>query len=384
MTGKYCVIGIGLFFVFASCRGGKDTTVSGLVREDFQVSVNGMHTDLLTLGNENGMEVCITNYGARVVSVLVPDRNGKLEDVVCGFSTVREYMEQRQNFGATVGRYIGRILNARFTLDGTEYQLVPNNGVSGHISHGGNPGFADRIWTIEYSDSHSATLSYFSPDGENGFPGNLKVSLTYHLTDENVLDLVYEATTDAPTVLNLSHHSFFNLSGNFTESVEGQWLWVDADRFTPYDDKKCVTGEYRSVNDTPLDFRTPRKIGGRINEEYPQLEVTKGYDHTWELNTKGDDSYPAVWIYDSISGRKMEVFTTEPGIQIYTGNGLNGKMTGKGKIAYPFRSAICFETMHFQDSPNKPQFPSTALYPGEVFCSHTAFRFSVLPIRREN
>ena len=331
MKGKQGMVCMGLLLVLSSCHTGKQITASGLQRKDFQTEVNGQHTDLFTLSNKQGMEVCITNYGARVVSILVPDRNGKREDVVCGFSTITEYMEQRQNFGSTVGRYIGRILNARFTLDGVEYKLVPNNGKSGHISHGGNPGFADRIWKVEQADTHRVCLSYLSPDGENGFPGNLKVTLVYSLgEDDNALDLTYEATTDAPTVLNLSHHSFFNISGNFTKSVEDQQLWVDADRFTPYDDKKCVTGEYLPVAGTPLDFRMPHAIGECIDADHPQLKVVNGYDHTWELNTKGDDTRPAAWVYDPASGRKMEIFTTEPGMQIYTGNGLKGKMTGKG------------------------------------------------------
>lgn len=377
MIGKHVMFCLGMFVACSSGLYGQDITASGLHRKDFQAEVNGQRTDLYTLANIHGMEVCITNYGARVVSILAPDRSGRMEDVVCGFPTIDGYTGQRQNFGATVGRYIGRILNARFTLDGVEHRLIPNNGKSGHISHGGNPGFADRVWKVEHADPSAITLSYLSPDGENGFPGNLKVTLTYRLTDDNALDLTYEAVTDAPTVLNLSHHSFFNISGNFLQRVESQQLWVDADRFTPYDDKKCVTGEYLSVADTPMDFRIPYAIGERIGEDYAQLKVVNGYDHTWELNTKGDDSRPAAWVYDEASGRKMEIFTTEPGMQIYTGNGLRGNMTGKEGMAYPFRSAVCFETMHFQDSPNRPQFPSTVLRPGEVFRSHTAYRFSV-------
>lgn len=376
MIGKHVMFCLGMFVACSSGLYGQDITASGLNRKDFQAEVNGQRTDLYTLANTHGMEVCITSYGARVVSLLAPDRNGKMEDVVCGFPTIDGYTGQRQNFGATVGRYIGRILNARFTLDGVEYRLIPNNGKSGHISHGGNPGFADRVWKVEHADASAVALSYLSPDGENGFPGNLKVTLTYRLTDDNALDLTYEAVTDAPTVLNLSHHSFFNISGNFLQRVESQQLWVDADRFTPYDDKKCVTGEYLSVADTPMDFRVPYAIGERIGEDDAQLKVVNGYDHTWELNTKGDDSRPAAWVYDEASGRKMEIFTTEPGMQIYTGNGLRGNMTGKEGVAYPFRSAVCFETMHFQDSPNRPQFPSTALRPGEVFRSHTVYRFS--------
>lgn len=377
MIGKHVMFCLGMFVACSSGLYGQDITASGLHRKDFQAEVNGQRTDLYTLANIHGMEVCITNYGARVVSILAPDRSGRMEDVVCGFPTIDGYTGQRQNFGATVGRYIGRILNARFTLDGVEHRLIPNNGKSGHISHGGNPGFADRVWKVEHADPSAITLSYLSPDGENGFPGNLKVTLTYRLTDDNALDLTYEAVTDAPTVLNLSHHSFFNISGNFLQRVESQQLWVDADRFTPYDDKKCVTGEYLSVADTPMDFRIPYAIGERIGEDYAQLKVVNGYDHTWELNTKGDDSRPAAWVYDEASGRKMEIFTTEPGMQIYTGNGLRGNMTGKEGVAYPFRSAVCFETMHFQDSPNRPRFPSTVLRPGEVFRSHTAYRFSV-------
>lgn len=377
MIGKHVMFCLGMFVACSSGLYGQDITASGLHRKDFQAEVNGQRTDLYTLANIHGMEVCITNYGARVVSILAPDRSGRMEDVVCGFPTIDGYTGQRQNFGATVGRYIGRILNARFTLDGVEHRLIPNNGKSGHISHGGNPGFADQVWKVEHADPSAITLSYLSPDGENGFPGNLKVTLTYRLTDDNALDLTYEAVTDAPTVLNLSHHSFFNISGNFLQRVESQQLWVDADRFTPYDDKKCVTGEYLSVADTPMDFRIPYAIGERIGEDYAQLKVVNGYDHTWELNTKGDDSRPAAWVYDEASGRKMEIFTTEPGMQIYTGNGLRGNMTGKEGVAYPFRSAVCFETMHFQDSPNRPQFPSTVLRPGEVFRSHTAYRFSV-------
>lgn len=377
MIGKHVMFCLGMFVACSSGLYGQDITASGLHRKDFQAEVNGQRTDLYTLANIHGMEVCITNYGARVVSILAPDRSGRMEDVVCGFPTIDGYTGQRQNFGATVGRYIGRILNARFTLDGVEHRLIPNNGKSGHISHGGNPGFADRVWKVEHADPSAITLSYLSPDGENGFPGNLKVTLTYRLTDDNALDLTYEAVTDAPTVLNLSHHSFFNISGNFLQRVESQQLWVDADRFTPYDDKKCVTGEYLSVADTPMDFRIPYAIGERIGEDYAQLKVVNGYDHTWELNTKGDDSRPAAWVYDEASGRRMEIFTTEPGMQIYTGNGLRGHMTGKEGMAYPFRSAVCFETMHFQDSPNRPQFPSTVLRPGEVFRSHTAYRFSV-------
>lgn len=338
------------------------------------MTTDGGKTDLFRLRNPNGMEVCITNYGARVVSLLAPDREGRLEDVVCGFDKIADYVRQSQNYGATVGRYLGRILNAHLLIDGETYRLQANH-PDGHTAHGGSPNFGARLWTVrKYSDS-SLTLSYLSPDGENGFPGNLAVSVTYTLTSDNELDIQYEATTDKPTVINLSHHSFFNISGRLDGSIEDQVLQVNASYFTPYDRKKCVTGEKWPVHDTPFDFRLPRSIGERINEPYAQLKITNGYDHAFVLDTQGSDARLAASVCDTSSGRIMEVYTTEPGLHIYTGNGLKGTMKGKRGIAYPFRGAVCFETCHFQDSPNKLQFPSTALYPGEVYRSRTIYKF---------
>lgn len=367
---------IGLMGMLSACQPESTLTLSGLDKQNFQRVVDGDTTELVVLKNKQGMEACITNYGARLVSLMVPDRNGKMEDVVTGFPTIDEYMSQNQNFGATVGRYIGRIMGPSFVIDSVAYQLQ-GFGKAKHISHGGKPGFANRIWKVEKVTDRSVLLSYLSRNGENGFPGNLQVYLTYLLTDENVLDLRYEATTDAPTVLNLSHHSFFNVSGDFNRTVEEQVMWIDADRITPYDEKKCVTGEYADVEGTPFDFRLPQQVGARINEDCDQLKVTRGYDHTWALNTEGDDTCVAAWIYDKESGRKMEVYTTEPGIQIYAGNGLRGNLIGKDSIAYASRTSICFETMHFQNSPNIPHFPSTVLRPGECFISHTAYKFTV-------
>lgn len=354
-------IGLG---ACSSCRF--ETSASGLKRSDFQCSAEGKRTNLYRLTNQNGMEVCITNYGARVVSIMVPDRKGKAENVVRGFSNIDDYMRQSQNYGATIGRYIGRILNAQYTINGTTYHLQANH-PDGHTAHGGNPNFGARIWMKEHADAHSVTLSYLSPDGENGFPGNLKVILTYRITDDNSLDIQYRATTDKTTVVNLCNHSFFNLSGDMARNIEPQVLWVDADYFTPYDKKKCVTGAVWPVDSTPLDFRTPKVIGAQINIPYSQLQITKGYDHAWVLRTPGNDNRPAATLYDEHSGRMMEVFTTEPAMHIYSGNGLKDVPRG----------AICFETCHFQDSPNNPQFPTTILRPGEVFKSHTAYRFSI-------
>lgn len=351
-------------------------TLSGLKRTDFRTEVDGLSTDLFVLKNKNGMEVCITNYGGRVVSIMVPDRKGKFEDVVCALPSIQEYLEHRQNFGATIGRYIGRIRDAHFTLDSVEYKLMANKDT--HCAHGGEPGFASRIWQAEPLGDNALRLSYLSPDGENGFPGNLRIHLTYTVTDANELDIRYEADTDKPTVLNPSHHSFFNISGDLNSSVEDQLLYVDADCFTPYDSIRCVTGEYRTVADTPMDFRIPMVIGERIDADYEQLHLTGGYDHTWMLNTKGDDTRLAAKVIDPESGRTLEVYTTEPGLQVYTANGLKGKQVGKKGIAYPKRAAICLETMHPQDAPNIPQFPSTVLRPGETFHSHTVYRFGVM------
>lgn len=358
-----------------ACRQEGSPTMSGLKVIDFETETDGMLTTLYTLKNNRGMEVCVTNYGARVVSVMVSDRNGKMDDVVNGFATIKEYMEVKQNFGATIGRYIGRILNATFTLDSVAYHLTPNTGV--HAAHGGDPGFAAKIWQGEQLDESAVRLSYLSVDGENGFPGNLYVHVTYRLTEKNELDITYEAQTDKPTVVNLSHHSFFNISGDLGATIEDEVLYVNADYYTPYDSTKCVTGALDAVQGTPFDFTIPQRIGNRIDEDVLQLNVTGGYDHCWVLNTGGNIEELAASVYDEASGRVLEVYTTEPGLHIYTANGLKGAIVGKQGIAYPKRNSVCLETMHFQDSPNKPDFPSTVLRPDEKYHSRTIYRFGV-------
>ena len=361
-------------WLLAADRQQDERTRSGLSAADFSACIDGVDNHLYVLTNAHGLEACVTNYGARLVSLMVPDREGRLEDVVCGFPTLDGYTRHSQNFGATVGRYIGRILGARFTLDGEEFVLQA--AANGHCAHGGTPNFGARMWRTLRSDSRSVTLVYVSPDGENGFPGRLEVRLTYTLTDADELAVSYEAVTDRPTVLNLTNHSFFNLSGCPDSSVEPQWMLVRADSITAYDDRKCVTGSYRSVTGTAFDFRRPRRIGEGIDDDDPQLKVTGGYDHCWTIGFTPRLDEPAAWVYDAGSGRRMEVFTTEPGLHIYTANGLKGVMTGKQGVAYPRRSAVCFETCHFQNSPNCPQFPSTVLRPDRVFRSRTVFRFS--------
>lgn len=375
MNCKSTVLVVLALLLCVSCKKEKEMTLSGLNIRDFQTEINGQLTNLFVLKNKKGMEVCITNYGGRVVSMMVPDRNGKFEDIVCGYPTIADYLAKKQNFGATIGRYIGRILNASFTLDSISYRLTPNSDI--HCAHGGDPGFASMIWQAEQLDEQALKLTLLSPDGDNGFPGQLDVRVIFQVTDNNELDIRYEAETDKPTVINLSHHSFFNISGDFTTTVEDQLLYINADNYTPYDSLKCVTGEILPVAGTPFDFTTPHLIGERINEDIMQLTAMKGYDHNWVLNTDGDDTKLAARLTDGKSGRTLEVYTNEPGLQVYTANGLRGAMVGKKGIAYPKRSAICLETQHFADSPNKPQFPSTVLRPGEKYESRCIYRFGI-------
>ena len=361
-----------------------EQTLSGLRPQDFEAVVDSVPIGLHVLHGPDGMEACVTGYGARLVSLMVPDADGHLQDVVQGLPTLADYMAHSQNFGATVGRFIGRILGAKYVMDGDTVHL--QRGGNGHCGHGGSPNFGARPWRTLRADDRSVTLQYTSPDGENGFPGELTVTLTYALTPQGELDLQYEATTTRATVINLTNHSFFNLSGDLNRPVTDQVLWIRADSITAYDAQKCVTGQYMGVTGTPFDFRTPRTIGERIDEDDAQLQVTKGYDHCWTTglpllsataHAKATDALqPIAWVYDPQSGRRVEVCTTEPGLHVYTANGLKGAVVGKDSLAYERRTAICLETCHYANSPNYPQFPSTTLRPGETWHSHTIYRFS--------
>lgn len=368
--GKVTRTAVALLLAIAPAAMDAQTqTLSGLRPERFDSIIDGQRTQLYTIHNAKGMEACITNYGARLVSLVYDGR-----DCVTGFDNVGDYRRHRQNYGATVGRYVGRIKGARFQLDGQEHLLQENG--KGVTSHGGYPGFADRVWTVEAQTDSTLTLQYVSADGENGFPGELTVLLTYKVSDNNGLDVNYEATTNKPTVLNLTNHSFFNISGQLEHEITDQMLWVNSDKIATFDAEKNLNGQTMKVKGTPFDFRKPTQIGARIDENHPQLNVTKGYDHSFILKTKGNDRKPAAIITDTESKTRMTVYTTEPVLHIYAGNGLKGNMRGKGNIYYPRRSAICFETMHLADSPNQPSFPSTLLRPGETFRSHTAYVFS--------
>ena len=365
---------LAIVLLLIVCTGiacAQQLTRSGLDPARYDSIIDGKKTGLYTITNQQGMEACVTNYGARLVSLLYQGR-----DCVTGFDNVGDYRRFRQNYGATVGRYVGRIKGAKFTLDGVEYPLQENG--KGVTSHGGYPGFADHIWTLKSQTDSTLTLQYISADGENGFPGELTVNLTYALSSRNGLEISYEATTTKPTVLNLTNHSFFNISGLFTQEITNQTLWVNSDRIATFDAQKNLDGRMRKVKGTPFDFGKPTRIGLHIDDDDDQLRVTKGYDHSFVLKTKGSDRKAAAIITDETTKTRMTVYTTEPVLHIYTGNGLKSNTRGKQDIYYPRRSAVCFEAMHLADSPNQPQFPSTVLRPGETFRSHTAYVFSTI------
>lgn len=344
-------------------------------KQSFGKTGDGQQIDLYILTNKNGMEAAITNYGGTVVTLKVPDRNGKLADVVLGYDKLNDYADGRAYFGAIAGRYANRIANAKFTLDGTTYTLPKNDGEN-HL-HGG---FNKRVWTAQdvSSDAGEALeLAYLSKDGEEGYPGNLSVKVLYTLTEQNELKIEYSATTDKDTVVNFTNHSYFNLAGQGNGNILQQQLMIRADRFTPIDATSIPTGELRSVKGTPFDFTNATAIGARIDQDDQQLRMGRGYDHNWVLNggTAGALSL-AAQAYDPQSGRLLEVWTTEPGLQFYAGNFLDGIRGRDGKI-YNRRDAFCLETQHFPDSPNHPNFPSTVLKPGQHFQSTTVYKFSI-------
>jgi aldose 1-epimerase len=348
-------------------------------KKSFGKTPDGQLLDLYVLTAKGGAEASITNFGGAVVSLKVPDRNGKLADVVLGYDNADGYVNDKSFFGALVGRYGNRIGHAQFTLDGKTYTLAKNNGENS--LHGGIQGFNKAVWTakiIPAKDGQSLELSYLSKDGEEGFPGNLKVSVIYTLTDSNALRITYSATSDKKTVVNLTNHSYFNLAGQGSGDILGHLLIIQADKFTPVDAGLIPTGEFRDVAGTPFDFRKELAIGARIDQDEEQLKLGGGYDHNFVLQRSNDpEESLAARVLEPVSGRVLEVWTTEPGVQFYTGNFLDGKTIGKGGVTYPRRSAFCLETQHFPDSPNQPKFPSVVLNPGERYHTVTTYKFSV-------
>ncbi len=341
-------------------------------------SYEGKAADLYTLTNANGMEVEITNYGGIVVSLSVPDKNGNIEDVTLGFDSLSGYLQQGvPYFGAIIGRYGNRIAEGKFTLDGKEYQLAKNDGPN-HL-HGGVKGFDKVLWDAKEFKSDDAVgvkLKYLSKDMEEGYPGNLSVNVTYTLTNDNELKIDYQANTDKKTVVNLTNHAYFNLSGDLGEKVLDHVVTINADRFLPVSSTLIPTGELRSVKGTPFDFTEPVTIGARIETENQQLGYGKGYDHCWILNGTAGEMRTAATVHEPESGRFMEVLTVEPAIQFYTGNFLEGNLSGKGET-FQHRSGFCLETQHFPDAPNQPEFPSVELAPGDTYATSSVYKFSV-------
>ncbi|HJZ64842.1 MAG TPA: aldose epimerase family protein [Candidatus Acidoferrum sp.] len=353
-------------------------TAKPMEKKAFGTTPDGKAADLYTLKNKNGMEVSITDYGGIVTSIRVPDHSGKMADVVLGYDTLDGYVADKVYFGALVGRYCNRIGHAEFSIDGTKYTLAKNNG--DNTLHGGIKGFNKALWDardVSKGNEPALELTYLSKDGEEGFPGNLKVTVVFTLTGKNELKIDYSATTDKKTVVNLTNHSYFNLAGQGSGDILKTVLRIEADKITPVDSGLIPTGELKSVQGTPFDFRKPAAIGERINSDDEQLKLGKGYDHNFVLiKNKPNGLTLAARAEEAASGRVLEVWTTEPGTQLYTGNFLDGSIHGKGGVAYTQRSAFCLETQHFPDSPNHPSFPSTLLAPGQRYHTTTIYKFS--------
>lgn len=367
------------------------TTVSGLNPADFDSTVNGKKTELVTIKNNSGMEVCLTNYGGRVVSICVPDKNGKATDVVLGYDNIHQYadtLNSPSDYGSSVGRYANRIKDAKLTVDGKTYNLTPNN--NGNCLHGGgNTGWLNKVYDIQAKTDSSVVFAITSPDGDNGFPGTVKATATYTVKSDNTLDIVFQATTDKETVVNMTNHSYFNLDGDPSKVGEDMVAYINADYFTPADSLYIPTGEIRSVEGTPMDFRKPHALAEHINDfSYDQIKNATGYDHNWCLNTykngKGDDTQVAASLYSPVTGIFLEVYTNEPGIQMYTGNFQGTGIACKHGIKYPKHVSVCFESQKYPDSPTKItnktkgwEVSNPYLKPGETYYSHLAYKFSV-------
>ena len=364
---------VSALFVAACTPKAEQPTDSGLLRTNFQTEVGGKKTDLYTLRNKNNMEVCVTNFGGRIVSVMVPDKDGKMQDVVLGFDSIQDYISKPSDFGASIGRYANRINQGRFTLDSIEYQLPQNN--YGHCLHGGPNGFQYRVFDAVQPNPQEVELTYVAADGEEGFPGNITCKVLMKLTDDNAIDIRYEAETDKPTIVNMTNHSYFNLDGDAASNAD-HLLMVDADYYTPVDSTFMTTGEIVPVEGTPMDFRTPTPVGARINDyDFVQLKNGNGYDHNWVLNHEAGVLGIAGKAKDPASGRVMEAYTDLPGMQFYTANFLKDERLGKGGAHYDRRHAFCFETQYYPDACHKPNFPSPILKAGDTYKTTTIYKF---------
>ncbi|SDG65912.1 aldose 1-epimerase [Pedobacter terrae] len=381
-------LGVLVAVGFSSCQSGtkksssKDTLNSNAVAvvklnaDSFKKVIDGKQTALYTLKNKSGSEAIFTNYGGRLVSLLVPDKQGKMVDVVVGFKSVGDYEKSTEPyFGATIGRYGNRIAKGKFTLEGKTYSLFTNNGQN--TLHGGKKGYQYVVWDANQPNSHTLVLNYLSKDGDENFPGNLNVKVTYTLTDDNELKMDYEATTDKTTVVNLTNHAFFNLNGDGSGEILNHEVQIYADEYTPVDSTLIPTGKIEKVKGTPFDFTTATTIGARINDKNEQLTFGKGYDHNYVLNkTKAMGMFHAATVKGDQSGVIMDIYTQEPGLQFYSGNFMQSKNTFKTGAKDDFRTAIAMETQHFPDSPNQPAFPSTVLKPGQVYKTSSIYKFT--------
>ena len=377
MKKQILLVGLSTLMLMA-CQQNPDkvSTLSGLDPVKFSTEVNHSQTNLYTLKNKSGMEVCITNFGGRIVSIMVPDKDGKMQDVVLGFDNIDDYIRIPSDFGASIGRYANRIAQGRFVLDNDTIQLPQNN--FGHCLHGGPQGWQYQVYDANLIDNTTLELTRLSPDGDENFPGNVTAKVTFKLSDDNALDIKYSATTDKKTIINMTNHSYFNLSGDPSQPATDHILYVNADNYTPVDSTFMTTGEIIPVKDTPMDFITPKAIGQDITKyDFVQLKNGNGYDHNWVLNTNGDITKPAARLTSPQSGITLEVYTNEPGIQVYTGNFLDGSIQGKKGITYNQRASVCLETQHYPDSPNKPQWPSVILEPGQTYNSECIFKLSI-------
>lgn len=385
------LLGVGLMTaMFSSCGSAPTSTLtqSGLNPAAFDSTIYGKDTKLIVLKNEKGMEVCLTNYGGRVVSLCVPDKNGKPTDVVLGYDNIRQYADtihSPSDYGSTVGRYANRIKDAKLSLAGSLYSLKAND--NGNCLHGGgNTGWLNQVYDVTEQNDSSVTFVMNAPDDENGFPGNITATATYTVTSNNTLDIVFKATTDKETVINMTNHSYFNLNGDPSKEGFNQVMYINADKFTPSDSLYIPTGEIKNVEGTPMDFRVPTEIGKKADYTYDQIKNATGYDHNWCLNTykngKGDDKTVAASLYSPKTGILLEVYTNEPGIQVYTGNFQGTGIACKHGIKYPKHVSVCFESQKYPDSPTKISehvagWTDATLKPGEEYYSHLVYKFSI-------
>ena len=384
LKATFCLVGVAAAMLTACSSAPEQTlTVSGLDPAKFDTLINEKPVKLYTLKNQNGMEVCITNYGARIVSLVVPDKDGKPTDVVLGFDNIAQYadtLNSPSDYGSSVGRYANRIKNGQFKLGDAEYQLKQNDGPN-CLHGGGTTGWMNQVYDAEQIGDSILKLTIVAEDGENGFPGKVTAVTTYKVTADNVLDMTWEATTDKETIINQTNHNYYNLSGDFTQAAYDQVLYVNADKFTASDKLYIPTGEIRDVEGTAMDFRTPHAVGDSINSQYDQVQNATGYDHNYCLNTAGDDTQVCASLYSPKTGIFMEMFTNEPGVQVYSGNfqgvGKDADIIRKHGLKYPKHVSVCLESQKYPDSPNHPEWASPVVTPEKPYYSHAAYKFSV-------